>query len=177
MDDKSESTKVSGTGLTADEAMELNLEESPRARKAMALFKEGYNCSQAVVLTFADLYEVDTQTILKLSSSFGGGMGRLREVCGTVSGMFMTAGLLYGYDSPKDFEGKTRHYERIQALAHEFQKYNGSIVCRELLGLDKKEESFVPERRTEEYYRKRPCIKLIGMAAAIMEQYIEENPY
>lgn len=177
MDGESKSAKVSSADRASDETINLKLEESPRARKAMALFKEGYNCSQSVVLTFADLYEVDTKTILKLSSSFGGGMGRLREVCGTVSGMFMVAGLLYGYDSPKDFEGKTRHYERIQALAHAFQKYNGSIVCRELLGLDKKEESFVPEKRTEEYYRKRPCIKLIGMAAAIMEQYIEENPY
>lgn len=155
---------------------QLNLEKSPRAGKAMAFFKEGYNCTQAVVLSFADLYAVDSETILKLSSSFGGGMGRLREVCGTVSGMFMVAGLLYGYDSPKDFEGKTKHYERIQALAHEFQKLNGSIVCRELLGLDRKEDSFVPEKRTEEYYKKRPCVQLIGMAAAIMERYIEENP-
>lgn len=148
---------------------------SPRAIKAMELFREGYNCSQAVVLAFKDLYDVDIQTILKLSSSFGGGMGRLREVCGSVSGMFLVAGLLYGYDSPKDFEGKTRHYERIQKLAHEFQALNGSIVCRELLGLGKKEESFVPEKRTEEYYKKRPCMQLIGMSAAIMERYIEEN--
>lgn len=144
---------------------------SPRAVRAMALFKEGYNCSQAVVLAFEDLYDVDARTILRLSSSFGGGMGRLREVCGSVSGMFLVAGLLYGYDSPVDVDGKTRHYERIQQLAHEFQALNGSIVCRELLGLGKKEEGFVPEKRTEEYYKKRPCMQLIGMSAAILERY------
>ncbi|MCM1325981.1 MAG: C-GCAxxG-C-C family protein [Lachnoclostridium sp.] len=143
----------------------------------MELFKEGYNCSQAVVLAFADLYDEDVHTLLKLSSSFGGGMGRLREVCGSVSGMFLVAGLLCGYDSPKDFEGKTRHYERIQQLAHEFRKLNGSIVCRELLGLNKKEDDFVPEKRTEEYYKKRPCMQLIGMSTAILERYLKENQF
>lgn len=154
----------------------LNLENSPGAQKAMALFKEGYNCSQAVFLAFADMFDMEEHMALKLSSSFGGGMGRLREVCGAVSGMFMVAGILYGYDSPKDFEGKAGHYERIQALAHEFEALNGSIVCRELLGLTKKEDGFVPEKRTEEYYKKRPCVQLVGIAAAIMEQYIKEHP-
>ncbi len=154
----------------------INLEQSVHAQKAMQLFREGYNCSQAVVLAFSDLYDMDEKTALRLSSSFGGGMGRLREVCGTVSGMFLVAGLLYGYDSPTDFEGKKCHYERIQTLAHAFSDQNGSIVCRELLGLDKKEDSFVPEKRTEEYYKKRPCVKLVGMSAAILEQYIAQHP-
>lgn len=153
----------------------LDLETSVYAQKAMKLFKEGYNCSQSVLLAFSDLYDMDEKTALKLSSSFGGGMGRLREVCGTVSGMFMAAGLLYGYDSPTDHAGKTAHYERIQALAHAFEEQNGSIVCRELLGLARKEDSFVPEKRTEEYYKKRPCLQLAGIAAAIMEQYIKEH--
>ena len=111
-----------------------------------------------------------------LSSSFGGGMGRLREVCGAVSGMFMVAGILYGYDNPTDQEGKTRHYKRIQELAGEFEKYNSSIVCRTLLGLDQHKDEPVPEKRTEEYYEKRPCLQLTGMAAAIMEDYITKHP-
>ena len=113
-----------------------NLDESKYAQKAMELFQEGFNCSQAVFLAFEDKYEMNHREALMLSSSFGGGMGRLREVCGAVSGMFMVAGILYGYDNPTDQEGKTRHYKRIQELAGEFEKYNSSIVCRTLLGLD-----------------------------------------
>lgn len=153
-----------------------NMDKSIYANKAMDLFKEGYNCSQAVFLAFEDKYMIDRPTALMLSSSFGGGMGRLREVCGTVSGMFLVAGVLYGYDDPKDYDKKKEHYARIQYLAQEFEKRNGSIICRELLGLDNKKEGPTPDKRTEEYYKKRPCAELVGMAAAIMEQYILENP-
>lgn len=118
--------------------MNIDLTSSQYAQKAMNLFKEGFNCSQSVFLAFEDLYSIDQFTALKLSSSFGGGMGRLREVCGSVSGMFLTAGILYGYDSPADRTAKTEHYRRIQELAQSFEKLNGSIVCRELLGLDQK---------------------------------------
>lgn len=152
---------------------EIDLRESEYAGKAMQLFKQGYNCAQSVFLAFLDKYDIDEKTALKLSSSFGGGMGRLREVCGTVSGMFMTAGVLYGYDSPKDMQAKTEHYTRIQELAGQFRELNGSIVCRELLGLSVSKESPIPSERTEEYYKKRPCVELVGMAAAIMEQYIQ----
>lgn len=155
--------------------MEVNLKESKYARKAMELFKEGFNCSQAVFLAFEDKYDIDHEVALKLSSSFGGGMGRLREVCGAVSGMFMVAGVMYGYSSPLDQEEKSNHYKRIQELANEFQSLNRSIVCRELLGLSKGKDSYVPEKRTEEYYKKRPCEELVGIAAAIMENYINEN--
>lgn len=155
--------------------MEINVEYSEYAQKAMGLFKEGYNCAQAVFLAFEDRYEIDRKTALMLSSSFGGGMGRLREVCGAVSGMFMVAGVLYGYEEASDYEGKKTHYERIQQLAEEFRKRNGSIVCRQLLGLDREKDAPAPERRTESYYQKRPCVELVGMAAAIMEQYIMEN--
>lgn len=148
-----------------------------RKERAEQLFLEGYNCSQSVFLAFEDLYSIDHSTALKLSSSFGGGMGRLREVCGTVSGMFMVAGLLYGYDDPKAPELKSAHYARIQELAKKFEEKNGSIVCRELLGLSVKREEPVPEARTDEYYKKRPCKALAGMAAEIMEQYILEHPY
>lgn len=154
---------------------QIMIENSSYAQKAMTLFKEGYNCSQSVFLAFADLYELDRETALKISSSFGGGMGRLREVCGTVSGMFMTIGMLCGYTSPSDYEGKAAHYARIQELAKRFEEINHSIVCRELLGLSQKRDDAVPSERTEEYYKKRPCVELVGCAAAIMESYLKEN--
>ena len=140
--------------------------------KAKALFKEGYNCAQAVVSSFSDELEIDKETVLKLTSSFGGGMGRLREVCGAVSGMFMVAGLLKGYIDPKNNLAKTEHYKRIQELAVHFKEINGSIVCRELLGLSLKSESHTPQLRTEDYYKKRPCVKLVGDAARILEEMI-----
>ena len=155
--------------------MEINIETSLYAQKAMGLFKEGFNCSQSVFLAFADMYEMDHKMALRLSSSFGGGMGRLREVCGAVSGMFMVAGVLYGYDDPKDYEAKKEHYERIQLLAKEFESLNGSIVCRQLLGLGEGKDITTPEKRSQEYYKKRPCAELVGIAAAIMEQYILAN--
>lgn len=145
------------------------------ATKAVNLFKEGYNCSQAVFLAFEDKLNIERSAALKLSSSLGGGMGRLREVCGAVSGMFLVAGLLYGYDDPKDYEMKKEHYARIQHLAKEFEVLNGSIICRELLGLGEGKDTPAPDHRTEEYYKKRPCAELVGMAAAIMEKYISEN--
>lgn len=150
-------------------------ENSVYAQKAMDLFHQGYNCAQSVFLAFADRYPMESELAARLSSSFGGGMGRLREVCGAVSGMFMVAGILYGYDSPTADEEKKQHYERIQELAHKFIAQNDSIVCRELLGLDRKEDAPTPEKRTEAYYQKRPCEQLVGMAAAIMEQYIQSQ--
>lgn len=147
-----------------------------RKEKAMQLFEEGYNCAQSVFLAFEDLHGIDQKTAAALASSFGGGMGRLREVCGAVSGMFLVAGVLYGYDDPKAGEEKAEHYARIQELAAAFEKENGSIVCRELLGLSVKKEAPVPEARTAEYYKKRPCKELVGQAAEILEQYIREHP-
>lgn len=147
-----------------------------RKEKAMALFEEGYNCAQAVFLAFEDMHGIDRRTAAALSSSFGGGMGRLREVCGSVSGMFLTVGVLYGYDDPKAKEEKAEHYARIQELAAAFEKENGSIVCRELLGLTVKKEEPIPQERTEEYYKKRPCKELVGMAAEILETYIAAHP-
>ncbi len=146
-----------------------------KAKIAEELFLQGYNCSQSVLAAFSDELGMDRETALKLSSSFGGGMGRLREVCGTVSGMFMVAGLKYGYSDPKDGMAKTKHYQRIQTLANRFKEENGSIVCRELLGLPNGSDSPVPEKRTQEYYRKRPCVQLVRCAAEIMQEYMEEN--
>lgn len=147
-----------------------------RAEKAMELFLEGYNCTQAVVLAFADYYEESPETLATMVSSFGGGMGRLREVCGAVSGMFFVAGRLYGYSDPKAKERKAELYARIQELAGRFREKNGAIVCRELLGLKEKVSVPVPEERTKEYYKKRPCPRIIGDAAEILDQYISDNP-
>lgn len=143
---------------------------------AKDLFKEGYNCSQAVLLAFAEECGLDEKTAAAVTSSFGGGMGRLREVCGTVSGMFLAAGILYGYTEPKDYEGKKEHYARIQELAHTFKEKNGSIICRELLGLKDASLSPVPEKRTDEYYKKRPCMELAGCAAGILSEYMKTHP-
>ena len=143
--------------------------------KARGLFKEGYNCSQAVLLAFSDLTGMDEKTASMLSSSFGGGMGRLREVCGAVSGMFMVIGILCGYSDPKDQAAKKAHYERIQQLAEAFRRENGSIICRELLGLGKGPDVPVPELRTEAYYKKRPCAELVADAAAITEEYLKQH--
>ncbi|MDE6021555.1 MAG: C-GCAxxG-C-C family protein [Ruminococcus sp.] len=145
------------------------------AEIAGKLFLQGYNCSQSVVLTFAEELGLPLEMAAKLSSSFGGGMGRLREVCGTVSGMFIVAGLLAGYSNPNDYAGKTEHYKRIQELAQRFRECAGSIICRELLGLKKDgADSFVPEKRTDEYYKKRPCKELAATSARIVAEYFSE---
>lgn len=141
----------------------------------MALFSDGYNCSQAVVLAFSDITGAEEKTLVKIASSFGGGMGRLREVCGAVTGAFMVLGLLYGYSESETGAKKAEHYMRIQHFAERFSEETGSIVCRELLGLDKGKYSPVPDERTEQYYKKRPCRELVGLAAGILEEMIENK--
>lgn len=143
-----------------------------RREMAMENFKKGYNCSQALLLAFGDLLPVERELLSKIGSSFGGGMGRHREVCGAVSGMFLVAGLLYGYDGPETGQVKAEHYARIQELAARFEKIHGSIVCREMLGLSLRHDVPQPEERTAEYYRKRPCTEIIGDAARILEEYL-----
>ena len=147
-----------------------------RREKAMANFKKGYNCSQSIILAYQDMIPIDKSILSKMASSFGGGMGRLREVCGSVSGIFLIAGILYGYDEPETGQVKAEHYARIQELARRFEEKHGSIICREMLGLNVKHDVPVPEARTSEYYKKRPCAEIIGDAAEILEQYIKENP-
>ncbi len=142
------------------------------AKAAGEYFMEGYNCSQSVVLAFAEELGFNKDTAAKFSSSFGGGMGRLREVCGAVSGMFIVAGIIAGYSDPKDYTAKTAHYKRIQELAERFKENTGSIICRELLGLKKAgADSYVPEKRTDEYYKKRPCKEIAKLAARITAEY------
>ena len=133
-----------------------------RVEKARALFQEGYNCAQAVFLTYSDMFGMDTALAAQLTASFGGGMGRMREVCGTVSGMAMIAGLMEPANDPKDKEAKARNYALVREFADAFRQKNGSIICRELLGLDKKEgdASVAP--------RKRPCVEFVATAARIV---------
>lgn len=136
--------------------------------RARELFREGRNCAQAVFCAFCEDYGIDFETGLKLSSSFGGGMGKLREVCGAVSAMFMIAGLKYGYISKDDLDEKTNHYKLIQELAQKFKNENGSIICRELLGEDS--DGYVPQKRDEKYYQTRPCEDYIASAARIIDK-------
>jgi C_GCAxxG_C_C family probable redox protein len=145
------------------------------SERAEALFKEGYNCAQSVFAAYSEDLGIDFETALKLSSSFGGGMGRLREVCGAVSGMFMVVGMKYGYSDPKDTKAKAEHYRLIQELAKRFKEQNGSIICRELLGLDHKHDIPVPEARNESYYKKRPCVELVKYAAEILDNIMDEK--
>lgn len=151
------------------------MQENKYSKRAGELFRSGYNCAQSVFCAFSDDLGVDFDTALKLSSSFGGGMGRLREVCGAVSSMFMIAGLKYGYTTPANDRIKAAHYARIQYLANEFIKKNKTIICRELLGLNLKYDSPIPSKRTEEYYKSRPCEKLVMEAAEIISNYINSE--
>lgn len=146
---------------------------SARGDKAKQLFLSGYNCAQAVLMAFSDITGFDEKTSAMLASGFGGGMGRMREVCGTVSAMFMIVGIVNGYDDPKDNENKKRTYAMIQQLAGEFKEINGSIICKELLGLEKPEGTHIPEQRTAEYYIKRPCAELVKISAEITEKYLD----
>ena len=163
-----------------------DLEE--RVAKAKRLFKEdGYNCCQAVVLAYSDMFGMPEETAAALSSGFGGGMGRMREVCGSVSGMVLLAGLLRPASDPSDRAGRTGNYALVQEVAREFKAINGSIICRDLLGLGGNvptggpantadihgiPESPVPSERTPEYYRKRPCEELVGISARIIGERI-----
>ena len=137
-------------------------------------FEAGCNCAQSVLLAFSDLTGLDDKTALAISSSFGAGMGRLREVCGAVSGMFMVAGLLYGGKASQ--EEKAAHYERLQLLAARFREKNGSYLCRELLAGVPVTSGPAPEARTPEYYKTRPCKHLCGDAAELLDQYIAGHP-
>lgn len=149
---------------------------SNKGDRAYENFLSGLNCSQAIAVAFADELGLDTETAARLSSGFGGGMGRMREVCGTFSGIVFVLSSLYGYSDPSDNATKKELYEKIRAVAGKFREDNGSIICCELLGLDKPEDSATPEARTPEYYRKRPCPELCRYAANLLEEFIRENP-
>ena len=144
------------------------------AEYAAQLFLQGYNCAQAVAVAFCDVTGMEEKHTAKLASSFGGGMGRMREVCGAVSGMLMVAGVLYGYDAADDEEMKKAHYALVQDLAGQFREQVGSIVCREIL--KKPPSDPAPTPRTEEFYKLRPCARMVYIAAEIMDAYIAAHP-
>lgn len=146
--------------------------------KAYELFKAGCNCSQSVCGAFSDLLGIDEETLLRLSSSFGGGFGRLRGLCGAVAGMGLVAGYLYGDKVATDRKAKAEHYARVQELAHTFQEEHGSIICMELLQKRKLQVNTdpVPDERNSRYYQMRPCVRLVESAAKILDQYIKEHP-
>ncbi len=151
------------------------MSEITKAEKARQYFKNGYNCCQAVVLAFIDELGIDEKTAMAIASSFGGGVGRLREVCGAVSGMCIVAGIKHGYTSPEaNTNGeKAAHYALIQKMAKEFEEKNGSIICRVLTGLEK--GTHIPDERNKEYYKKRPCDGIVYDAAEILDRLLKEE--
>ncbi|WP_294754579.1 C-GCAxxG-C-C family protein [uncultured Ruminococcus sp.] len=146
------------------------------ADKACELFAGGLNCAQSVFVAFTDVTGMDKDLAMRLSSSFGAGMGRMREVCGACSAMFMIAGILYGTGESFSHEDKTEHYKRIQQLAAEFKAEHDTIICRELLKELSVTSTPEPEKRTEKYYKVRPCVKFVRTAAGLLDRYISENP-
>ncbi|MCI8402579.1 MAG: C_GCAxxG_C_C family protein [Lachnospiraceae bacterium] len=178
---KDERAAKSGIDRTGREASE----------RAQEFFREGYNCCQSVFLVFGERYGFDRETACRLSASFGGGVGRLRQICGAVSAMAMVCGLETGAVRGEDQEGKAFNYENVQKLAARFERETGSLICRELLGLDragqdeKEKEAdeamkggmgrFRPQARDERYYASRPCMRLIGLAAEILQRWLDEE--
>ena len=145
-----------------------------KSEEAKTLFRSGANCAQAVLGVFAKECGLEFDQTMRLASSFGAGMARLREVCGAVSGMFMVIGLKEGYCDLKSKAAKDKHYARVQALAAEFKSKTGSLICHELLGLPKGADSPVSEERTADYYTRRPCEEYVVLAAQILEKHFRE---
>ena len=142
--------------------------------KAAELFLSGYNCAQSVAVAFCDMTGLEEKTTARMVSAFGGGMGRLREVCGAVSGMFFVLSLLYGYDTPGDDVSKKRLYTEVQELAAKFREKCGSIVCREILKNPPTDPN--PSPRTAEYYKTRPCARMVLVAGQLMDEFIAAHP-
>lgn len=148
-----------------------------RAEKAKAYFLQGYNCSQAVALAFSDMLDMSENQIARAASGFGGGIGRMREVCGSVSGAVFVISNLYGYENPNDFNGKKQLYSDIQSFCRLFKDENGSIICRELLGITDGTGSSVPEERNSAYYTRRPCPEIVECAAKILENFLKNKEH
>lgn len=147
-----------------------------KAEQARRLFLSGANCAQAVLGTFHEECRLDRETALRLASGFGGGISRLREMCGALSGMILAENLIHGYSDLTDKAVKDAHYKRIRALVEEFRRETGAILCRELLGLAPgQSDEPVSEARTGEYYRKRPCAEIVALAAGILDRFEKNN--
>ncbi len=143
-----------------------------RVRQAVETFESGYTCAQSVFATYADLFGMDRETALRLASPMGGGVGRMREICGVVSAMALLAGLKEGNTDPANEEGKEKIYLLVREMADKFKSKNGTIICRELLGIEGREESAKPSARTREYYESRPCSRLVAEASGIIEEML-----
>lgn len=155
------------------EKVEIQIDIEERRRRAVDYFTQGYNCAQSVLLAYADVFNLEPELVKRLAGSFGGGMGRLREVCGAVSGMFMILGLHYSAVNPHEKAVKTANYAAVQRAAQAFKDQFGTINCRELLGIKRQKESYVPSDRTAEYYATRPCARFVGEAAAIVGRELQ----
>ena len=156
--------------------MSQDLED--RIQRAVEFFMSGYGCSQSVVAAFADLYNLDETMAKRIAAGFGGGVGRMRMMCGTVSGLVILAGLDCGQTEGDDREGKAACYKVVQELLETFRQRNGSIICAELLGLNGcpvVKTTYVPDERNAEYYKKRPCAQKVESAARIFAEYLEKK--
>ena len=155
------------------ETIKINAEE--RAERAKEFFNKGYNCAQSVALAYADITSLDEEMVAKITASFGGGMGRLREVCGAVSGMAFLASFISPCPGADSAEAKKANYALVQEFAEQFRQQNGNIVCRSLLGLECPKEEPTPSPRTAEYYKKRPCSEYVYDAALIVGNYLAKR--
>ncbi len=153
----------------------MDIDVEKRAKRAKELFLAGYNCSQSVVLAYADIIGQDEHLLATVAAPFGGGMGRLREVCGAVSGMTLLAGFLSPSPTADNATAKRENYALVQSFAESFRQKNGAIVCRTLLGIDRPKEEPTPSPRTAEYYKKRPCADLVYDAAEIVGNYLKNR--
>ena len=155
--------------------MDIILEE--RVQRAVDFFMQGFGCAQSVAAAFADLYGFTPEQAKLVGAGFGGGVGRLRMMCGAVSGMVILAGMDYGQTDGANRQGKADCYKLTQDLVEAFRKENGSVICAELLGLKGPVPAgnFVPAERNAEYYRKRPCVAKVESAARIFASYLENK--
>lgn len=143
--------------------------------KAGKYFLEGYNCSQSVFCAFRDRFGIDEETAKKISAGLGGGVGRMREVCGAVSASAMVLGSICAPTDGSDNESKMKNYELVREFSERFLQRQPSVVCREILKLGvKMENTAKPDDRTAEYYKKRPCLKVVEDAAEILEEMLKK---
>lgn len=156
----------------------MTKEMEDRIQLAVENFMQGYGCCQSVVAAFADLYCMDKQMALRVAAGFGGGVGRLRMMCGAVSGLVILAGLDCGQTEGSDRAGKSACYKVVQQLLGKFKERNGSVICAELLGLNGQQiakETHEASERNAEYYKKRPCAAKVESAARVFAEYLEEK--
>lgn len=160
-----------------DNVVIMDKETEKRVEKAVGLFRQGFGCCQSVVAAFADLYGFTEEQAVRIGAGFGGGVGRMRMMCGAVSGMVVLAGMKEGQTEGADRNGKAECYRTVQKLVERFREANGSIICAELLGLNGPvpKGNFVPDARNAEYYAKRPCAAKVESAARIFAEYLSET--